>query len=258
MWQADKSAEAPGRLENLKNSSVRWKAFESMAGFLEHVALVMDARAEREYGRRLHPDAAFGQRAGIRHRLLPGWEGRAVPAISAPWDEGGRAGLEEERRLAYVGITRRQAPLSYLVRFEPPHPRPLAIDASLTLPRRVAARPCGSRRTGGLLWRLRSRRLRPVALRQGRSLREQLSDGPAGSAPAAPVGRHHATIGAPAPATPSNASVTANRGPARAPSKAELVAQVDERRALPFQCRRPGLPHQVRQRQHRGDRVATS
>ncbi len=42
MWQADKSPEAPGRLENLKELVAAMAEFENLAGFLEHVSLVME------------------------------------------------------------------------------------------------------------------------------------------------------------------------------------------------------------------------
>ena len=105
MWQADKTPEAPGRLENLKELIVGLAEFETLAGFLEHVSLVMDNAADTSGDlvslMTLH--AAKGLEFG--HVFLPGWEEGLFPHQRA-LDESGQAGLEEERRLAYVGLTR--------------------------------------------------------------------------------------------------------------------------------------------------------
>jgi DNA helicase-2/ATP-dependent DNA helicase PcrA len=105
MWQADKSPQAQSRLENLKELVRFMHEFDTMEGFLEHVSLVMDA-AEADDGERvtlmtLH--AAKGLE--FDNVFLPGWEEGLFPHQRA-MDESGLAGLEEERRLAYVGITR--------------------------------------------------------------------------------------------------------------------------------------------------------
>lgn len=105
MWQKDKSPQAQTRLENLKELVRFMHDFESLSGFLEHVSLVMDA-AQAEDGERvtlmtLH--AAKGLEFDTV--FLPGWEEGLFPHQRAI-DESGLAGLEEERRLAYVGITR--------------------------------------------------------------------------------------------------------------------------------------------------------
>lgn len=105
MWKQDKSPEAPGRLENLKELIRALGEFETLAGFLEHVALVMESdqapEAERVSLMTLH--AAKGLEFDTV--FLPGWEEGLFPHQRA-LDEGGEKGLEEERRLAYVGITR--------------------------------------------------------------------------------------------------------------------------------------------------------
>ncbi|MCQ4162074.1 UvrD-helicase domain-containing protein [Roseomonas sp. GC11] len=105
MWKQDKSPEAPGRLDNLKELLRAMAEFESLAGFLEHVALVMENDEQSEGGRvglmTLH--AAKGLEFDMV--FLPGWEEGLFPHQRA-LDEGGEKGLEEERRLAYVGITR--------------------------------------------------------------------------------------------------------------------------------------------------------
>ncbi|MCC7305026.1 MAG: UvrD-helicase domain-containing protein [Alphaproteobacteria bacterium] len=114
MWQEDKTPEAPGRLENLKELVSGMQEYESLAAFLEHVALVLENQnnttAESVSIMTLHGakglefDAVF----------LPGWEEGLFPS-QRTMDENGLKGLEEERRLAYVGITRarRRAYISF-------------------------------------------------------------------------------------------------------------------------------------------------
>jgi DNA helicase-2/ATP-dependent DNA helicase PcrA len=114
MWQNDKSPEAQGRLDNLKELVRSMAEFENMAGFLEHIALVMDVEQSADDDKvnimTLH--SAKGLEFGTV--FLPGWEEGLFPHQRA-LDEKGRAGLEEERRLAYVGITRakRRAYISF-------------------------------------------------------------------------------------------------------------------------------------------------
>ena len=114
MWQHDKSPQAHSRLENLKELIRFMHEFETLQGFLEHVSLVMDADAadggDRISLMTLH--AAKGLEFDIV--FLPGWEEGLFPHQRS-LDENGTAGLEEERRLAYVGITRarRQAKVSF-------------------------------------------------------------------------------------------------------------------------------------------------
>jgi DNA helicase II / ATP-dependent DNA helicase PcrA len=105
MWQKDRTAEAAGRLENLKELVRSMEEFPNLYAFLEHVSLVMEAEAkdaeERVSIMTLH--AAKGLE--FETVFLPGWEEGLFPHQRS-LDEQGRAGLEEERRLAYVGITR--------------------------------------------------------------------------------------------------------------------------------------------------------
>ena len=105
MWQADKSPDAQGRLENLKELIKALESFDNLQGFLEHVALIMDNEsedaAEKVTIMTLH--AAKGLEFPVV--FLPGWEDGLFPSQRS-MDETGRKGLEEERRLAYVGITR--------------------------------------------------------------------------------------------------------------------------------------------------------
>jgi DNA helicase-2/ATP-dependent DNA helicase PcrA len=105
MWQKDRSPDAPGRLENLKELVRALEEFENLSGFLEHVSLVMEAGESTggetvslmtlHAAKGLEFDAVF----------LPGWEEGVFPNQRA-LDEGGAPALEEERRLAYVGLTR--------------------------------------------------------------------------------------------------------------------------------------------------------
>lgn len=105
MWQKDRSADAAGRLENLKELVRSIDEFPDLPGFLEHVSLVMDTvsddTAQRVSLMTLH--AAKGLEFDMV--FLPGWEEGLFPSQRS-LDESGRAGLEEERRLAHVGITR--------------------------------------------------------------------------------------------------------------------------------------------------------
>ena len=105
MWQNDKTPEAPGRLENLKELVSQLENFENLSGFLEHVSLVMDNEQEAEGPKvsimTLH--AAKGLEFPMV--FLAGWEDGLFRSQRA-MDEEGIKGLEEERRLAYVGITR--------------------------------------------------------------------------------------------------------------------------------------------------------
>ncbi|MBK3405124.1 UvrD-helicase domain-containing protein [Methylorubrum populi] len=116
MWQKERSADAAGRLENLKEFVRSMEEFPDMAAFLEHVSLVMEASeaegADRVSLMTLH--AAKGLEFDTV--FLPGWEDGLFPNQRAI-DESGRAGLEEERRLAHVGLTRarKRAKLSFAV-----------------------------------------------------------------------------------------------------------------------------------------------
>ncbi|MEQ3624812.1 MAG: UvrD-helicase domain-containing protein [Celeribacter sp.] len=104
-WQNDKTPEAPGRLENLKELVKALENFENLQGFLEHVALIMDNETE-EGGPKVSIMTLHGAK-GLEFPavFLPGWEDGLFPSQRA-MDEQGLKGLEEERRLAYVGITR--------------------------------------------------------------------------------------------------------------------------------------------------------
>jgi len=105
MWQADKSPDAPGRLENLKELVVAMAEFENLGGFLEHVSLVMDNAADS--GGDMVNLMTLHSAKGLEFDsvFLPGWEEGLFPSQRSV-EEHGLKGLEEERRLAYVGLTR--------------------------------------------------------------------------------------------------------------------------------------------------------
>ncbi len=105
MWQNDKTPEAPGRLENLKELVEALEQFDNLQGFLEHVALIMD-NEQAEAGSKVSIMTLHAAK-GLEFPavFLPGWEDGLFPSQRS-MDESGLKGLEEERRLAYVGITR--------------------------------------------------------------------------------------------------------------------------------------------------------
>ncbi|QAY95289.1 ATP-dependent DNA helicase [Methylovirgula ligni] len=105
MWQKDRTAEAAGRLENLKELVRAMEEFPSLAAFLEHISLVMDTDSQ-DAGPRVSIMTLHAAK-GLEFEtvFLPGWEEGLFPHQRS-LDDQGRAGLEEERRLAYVGLTR--------------------------------------------------------------------------------------------------------------------------------------------------------
>jgi DNA helicase-2/ATP-dependent DNA helicase PcrA len=105
MWQKDRSADAAGRLDNLKELVRSMEEFENLQGFLEHISLVMDrdGGADDDAVSLMTLHSAKGLE--FENVFLPGWEEGLFPS-QRTLDEQGRAGLEEERRLAHVGITR--------------------------------------------------------------------------------------------------------------------------------------------------------
>ena len=105
MWQLDKSPEAPGRLENLKELIRAMEEFESLAGFLEHISLVMENAEDSSLDQISIMTLHSAKGLEFDTVFLPGWEEGLFPHQRA-LDESGAQGLEEERRLAYVGLTR--------------------------------------------------------------------------------------------------------------------------------------------------------
>ena len=105
MWQADKSPQAQSRLENLKELVRFMDEFDTLEGFLEHVSLVMDVDQGNDGDRVSLMTLHAAKGLEFDTVFLPGWEEGLFPSQRS-LDESGLAGLEEERRLAYVGITR--------------------------------------------------------------------------------------------------------------------------------------------------------
>ena len=105
MWQADKSPEAPGKLENLKELVRSMDEFENMAGYLEHISLVMDTQTQENDDKVSLMTLHAAKGLEFDTVFLPGWEEGLFPHQRS-LDESGTKGLEEERRLAYVGLTR--------------------------------------------------------------------------------------------------------------------------------------------------------
>jgi DNA helicase-2/ATP-dependent DNA helicase PcrA len=105
MWQQDKSVEAPGRIENLKEFVRALAEFETLAGFLDHVSLVMENEDSSDPDRVSLMTLHAAKGLEFDNVFLPGWEEGVFPSQRS-MDENGVKGLEEERRLAYVGLTR--------------------------------------------------------------------------------------------------------------------------------------------------------
>src|SRR3974390_1007138 len=105
MWQKDRAADAAGRLENLKELVRSMEEFENLQGFLEHISLVMDNEKAAEADAVAIMTLHSAKGLEFDTVFLPGWEEGLFPHQRA-LDDQGRAGLEEERRLAHVGLTR--------------------------------------------------------------------------------------------------------------------------------------------------------
>ena len=115
MWRMDKAADAAGRLENLKELiNVMNGEFEDLNAFIEHASLVMDT--ENQVNQDLFTVMTLHASKGLEFDIvfLAGWEEGLFPHAKS-LDEGGSSALEEERRLAYVGLTRarKKAYVSY-------------------------------------------------------------------------------------------------------------------------------------------------
>ncbi len=117
MWRLDKSVEAAGRLDNLKELINAIAGFTSLSAFLEHVSLVMENQENRDQPRITLMTLHAAKGLEFKIVFLPGWEEGLFPSQRS-MDESGMAGLEEERRLAYVGLTRarQKAFISYALR----------------------------------------------------------------------------------------------------------------------------------------------
>ncbi len=108
MWQQDKTPEAPGRLDNLKELVKALEQFENLQGFLEHVSLIMENETEEAAQKVSIMTLHAAKGLEFPAVFLPGWEDGLFPSQRS-MDESGLKGVEEERRLAYVGITRAEA-----------------------------------------------------------------------------------------------------------------------------------------------------
>ncbi|AGI66878.1 ATP-dependent DNA helicase PcrA [Octadecabacter antarcticus 307] len=104
-WKNEKTPEAPGRLENLKELVKALENFDSLQGFLEHISLIMDNAKDEEDDKVTIMTLHGAKGLEFPSVYLPGWEDGLFPSQRS-MDESGLKGLEEERRLAYVGITR--------------------------------------------------------------------------------------------------------------------------------------------------------
>ncbi len=105
MWQNAKTADAPGRLENLKELVNFMQEFKTLGEFLEHISLVLE-RSSNDSADAVSIMTLHGAKGlEFNNVFLPGWEEGLFPSQRS-LDENGNKGLEEERRLAYVGITR--------------------------------------------------------------------------------------------------------------------------------------------------------
>ncbi len=104
-WKRDKSIEAPGRVDNLEELVVGLEAFENLQGFLEHVSLVMEIEGAKDIDKVSLMTLHGAKGLEFDTVFLPGWEEGLFPHQRS-LDETGSEGLEEERRLAYVGLTR--------------------------------------------------------------------------------------------------------------------------------------------------------
>ncbi len=114
MWRTSKEIEAAGRLENLKELVSAIGEYENLTTFLEHVSLVMENEQNTDQEKVTIMTLHGAKGLEFDYVFLPGWEEGVFPHQRA-MDESGVKGLEEERRLAYVGITRarKRATVSY-------------------------------------------------------------------------------------------------------------------------------------------------
>ena len=175
MWQKDRSADAAGRLDNLKELIRSMEEFENLQGFLEHISLVMDrdggADAEAVSLMTLH--SAKGLE--FENVFLPGWEEGLFPS-QRTLDEQGRAGPRGRTPAGPCRTDPRATPRQIILRDQPADSRNMVDHDPVALPRRVAGRQCRDHGIQGGLRLGRLRRLRPVALRQCRILWLELLD----------------------------------------------------------------------------------
>ena len=170
MWQKDRSADAAGRLENLKELVRSMEEFENLAGFLEHISLVMDTdKSEGEAVSIMTLHSAKGLEFDTV--FLPGWEEGLFPQPA----HARRPGPRRARGGASPGPCRahaRAAAGEDLLRRQPAHARAVVVEHPLALSRRTAG---GRRRGHGIEGRLfRLRQHRRLALRRDDPFRLEL------------------------------------------------------------------------------------
>ena len=169
MWQAERSPQAQSKLENLKELIRFMEEFDTLAGFLEHISLVMDAEAEEGASRVNLMTLHSAKGLEFDTVFLPGWDEGLLPHQRS-LDDAGRSGLEEERQARSCRSHPREEARQDQFRAEPPEPRHVAAGDPVALHRRIADRPCRGRGGSRL-----SRQLRPEPLRQRREfVRERL------------------------------------------------------------------------------------
>ena len=176
MWQKDRSADAAGRLENLKELVRSMEEFENLQGFLEHISLVMDTDERRRRRSRLDHDAARREGSRVRHRVPARLGGRHHPAPAHARREGPRRPRRRTPPRPCRHHPRAQTRQDFLCR-QPAHPR--LVDQSSIPSRFIDELPAESVEVAESQGRLRQlRRLRRprLALRQGRIVRLELFD----------------------------------------------------------------------------------
>ncbi len=282
MWKNDRSAEAPGRLENLKELIRSMEEYESLRCFLEHVALVMDAEQNAELDAVTIMTLHSAKGLEFETVFLPGWEEGLFPHQRS-LDEGGRSGLEEERRLAYVGLTRAKKNLHiWFVSNRRIH----GLWQSTIPSRFLDELPEAHVEVAGrrqFLWRLRQclrrrfvrlgpwRPPEPYGASRFDNLGADKSGGSFSNTYATPgwqraqqnrteaTDRNWGTRSGHAVERIGYGETDSGYGAGRGSIKArtidgELVAKSVSDRTLAIQRRRPGVPPEIRQRQYRGDR----
>ena len=234
MLQAEKSAESAGRLENLSELARAMEEYETLGDFLEHVSLVMDNEAASDEEKVTIMTIHGAKGLEFDQLFLVGWEEGVFPSQRA-LDEGGLASLEEERRLAYVAITRAQEALHDPACRQPPHLWPVDQLDPLALHRRTAS---GAYRAGDHAVRRRIA-VAGQLVRTRRSLCR--------CRPRPPRSRR---IARPRLATRRSAGLRPRPSPHRRdhPQRRQLRRQAAQR----HRCRRAGVPRQIRLWRGRG------
>ncbi len=150
-WQNEKTPEAPGRLDNLKELVKALENFENLQGFLEHVSLVMDNETDGDEPKVSIMTLHAAKGLEFPAVFLPGWEDGLFPSQRS-MDESGLKGLEEERPPRLCRDHPRGGGLHDLVCGQQAGVRAVAIGTSLAVYRRVAGGPCGGFDAAGPLW----------------------------------------------------------------------------------------------------------